>query len=82
MGVMVILMEGEGRTGGRVMPELKTLTAAEVETTRQELGGGCRRRRLLLPRPAHFQGYERKLLPSVGLPACTKQPSGLHPVAC
>lgn len=44
MGVMVILMEREGRTGGRVMPELKTLTAAEVETTRQELGGGCRRR--------------------------------------
>lgn len=50
MGVMVILMEREGGTGRRVMPELKTLIAAEVEATRQELGGGCRRRRL------YFQG--------------------------
>lgn len=32
------MMEKEGGTGRRLMPELKTLTAAEVEATTQELG--------------------------------------------
>lgn len=36
--------DGKGGTGGRVVPELKTLTAAEVEGRRQELERGCKRR--------------------------------------
>lgn len=35
--------DGKGGTGVRVMPELKTLTAAEAEGRRQELEGGFKR---------------------------------------
>lgn len=38
--------DGKGRTGGRVIPELKPLTAAQAEGRRQELEGGFNRRQL------------------------------------